>query len=230
MDLETASSKSARADRRTILHAGLLERRAELRQGWPRLITAECLENLDSAAESVKSLLSGQDVFHDWTPAAAHRWMDCKAGLAECLLSIATGEPIECRPVVVAPTHLSSVAFKTLSSKDRVETLSLRYRCPLNIGGEDESEMAEELLRQLMVSDRVKLETGAEFEVDDILLKLNLVAVAAPFKRDLRFLDALNYFYELPHHSLSRLRRNPRLLAAWLCMYAQLLCAPDWQR
>ena len=229
MDLETARSKSARTDRRTILHTALLERRAELRQGWLRLIPAECLESLDSAAESVASLLSGQDVFHDWTLAVAHHWLDCQAGLAECLLLIGMGQRIRW-PVVVAPPPLSLAAFKKLSSKERVETLSLRYRCPLNIGGEGESEMAEELLRQLMVSDRVQLETEAEFDVDDILLKLNLVAVAAPFKRDLRFLDALNYFYELPHRALSRLRRNPRLLAGWLCLYAQLLCAPDWQR
>ena len=228
MDLETARSKSARADRRTILHTALLERRAALRQGWLRLLTAECLENLNSAAESVKSLLSGQDGFHDWTLAASHPWMDSKAGLAECLLAIGTGQPMGCWAAVVAPTPLSFAAFQQLSSKDRVETLSLRYRCPLNIGGEGESAMAEELLRQLMVTDRAKLETGAEFDVDDILLKLNLVAVAAPFKRDLRFLDSLNYFYELPHRSLCRLRRNPRLLAAWLCLYAQLLCAPDW--
>jgi len=228
MDLETARSKSARAERQTILHTALLERRAELRQGWRRSITAECLENLDSAAESVKSLLSAQDVFHDWTLAGSHHWMDCQAGLAECLLSIGTGQPTRCWAAVVVPTHVSFVAFKKLSSKDRVATLSLRYRCPLNIGGEGESEIAEELLRQLMVTDRVKLKTGAEFDVDDILLKLNLVAVAAPFKRDLRFLDALNCFYELPPRSLSRLRRNPRLLAAWLCLYAQLLCAPGW--
>jgi hypothetical protein len=154
--------------------------------------------------------------------------VDGLQGLTQCLLSIGTGDPVGCWPAVVAPTQLSSVAFKRLSSKNRVETLSLRYRCPLNIGGEGESEIAEKLLRQLMLTDRIKLEKGTEFDVDDILLKLNLIAVAAPFKHDLRFLDALNYFYELPHRSLSRLRCNPRLLAARLCLYAQLLCAPDW--
>jgi hypothetical protein len=79
-----------------------------------------------------------------------------------------------------------------------------------------------------MVADRAKLETEQEFEADDVLLKLNLIAINTIFKRDLRFLDALNYFYELPRRSLARLQCNPQLLAAWLCLYAQLLCAPDW--
>jgi hypothetical protein len=61
-----------------------------------------------------------------------------------------------------------------------------------------------------------------------VLLKLNLVGIRAMIIRDLRFLDALNYFYELPKRSLTRLQASPRLLALWLCIYAQLLCAPDW--
>jgi len=32
---------------------------------------------------------------------------------------------------------------------------------------------------------------------DDLLLKLNLIAIYASLTRDLRYLDALNYYYEL---------------------------------
>jgi hypothetical protein len=78
------------------------------------------------------------------------------------------------------------------------------------------------------VQDRSKLEAGAEFDVDMVLLKLNLVGIRAMISRDLRYLDALNYFYELPRRSLKRMRANPRLLVFWLCLYAQLLCTPDW--
>ena len=46
--------------------------------------------------------------------------------------------------------------------------------------------------------------------------------------RDLRYLDAVNYFYDLPRRSLIRMRSNPRLLSFWLCIYAQLLCTPEW--
>jgi hypothetical protein len=148
--------------------------------------------------------------------------------MPECLISLGLGDNIACRPSPAKPAALSCTDFKKLSAKARPETLCIRYRCPLNIGADSESEIAEELLRQLMVADRLKLEGRAECEVDDVLLKLNLTAVCARMNRDLRFLDALNYFYELPRRSLTHLRRNPHLLAAWLCIYAQLLCAPDW--
>jgi len=98
----------------------------------------------------------------------------------------------------------------------------------LNIGTVSEFGVAEELLRQSMVPDRGKLETGAECDVDMVLLKLNLVGIRAMITRDLRFLDALNYFYELPQRSMTRMRANPHYLAFWLCIYAQLLCTPDW--
>src|SRR5260370_1327526 len=88
---------------------------------------------------------------------------------------------------------------------------------------ESMSSVAKELLRQLMVPDRAKLEAGDEFDVDMVLLKLNLVGIRAMITRDLRFLDALNYFYELPRRSLARMRTSPRFLASWLCVYAQLL-------
>jgi len=123
---------------------------------------------------------------------------------------------------------LSLLNFNKLSSKERIAVLCDRYRCPLNIGAASESGVAEELLRQLMVPDRAKLETGDEFDADFVLLKLNLVGIRAMITRDLRFLDALNYFYELPHRSLTPMRTSPRFLAFWLCIYAQLLSAPDW--
>jgi hypothetical protein len=229
MGLETVTSKSARPDNRpAILHAALLQRRAELRNSWQRLITAECLKQLGSTAARVSSFLSGQNAFYDWQITPILQWAECDASLPECLISVGVGESLACRPSAAEPAVLSSGDFRKLSGKDRVDTLCVRYRCPLNIGAESESEIAEELLRQLMVVDRAKLKAEAEIEVDDILLKLNLTGVRARLKRDLRFLDALNCFYELPLRSLVRLRRNPHLLAAWLCIYAQLLCTPEW--
>jgi hypothetical protein len=229
MDLETEASQSARPDtRRTILHAALLHRRAELRKDWGHLISAEGLKQLGSTAAKVAEFLSGEDAVHDRLMTAVGQWTDCDVSLPESLISIGLGEKIECRPLAAKPTAFTCADFKKLSGKDRVETLRIRYRCPLNIGAESESEIAEELLRQLMVADRARLKAEAEFDVDDVLLKLNLTAIRAGMKRDLRFLDAHNYFYELPQQSLARLGRNPHFLAGWLCIYAQLLCSPDW--
>jgi hypothetical protein len=228
MDSDMGLSRSARPDRRwAVLHAGLLQRRMGLQKSWRRLLTVECLTQLGSTAAKVSSVLSGQDSFRDSQTGRGMRWADCDASMSECLIAIGLGENIACRPSA-APTAFSCAEFKKLSGRDRVEALCVRYRCPINIGVESESELAEELLRQLMVVDRAKLEAQAEFEVDDVLLKLNLIAVCARANRDLRFLDALNYFYELPQRSLVPLRRNPHLLAAWLCIYLQLLCASEW--
>jgi hypothetical protein len=147
MDSGAVPSKSARPDRRAILRASLLQRRAELRNGWRRLITVACLEHLESANTKVARLLSGQDTFHDWRMASASRWTECDASLPECLILIGVGEPIAHWASAAEPIPLSCSDFKKLSSRERVDALCARYRCPLNIGVTGESEMTEELLR-----------------------------------------------------------------------------------
>jgi hypothetical protein len=229
MDLEAALSRPAQLDRcEGILRVALLRRRAELRRTWRHFISSGRLESLGSLAKEVESFLSGQDAFRDWRFAAIFTWMNCDASFMDCLRAIALGRNIEHRPSDTGPVGLSLVSFNKLASNQRSEILCDRYQCPLNIGLHGESDVAEELLRQLMVPDRAKLEAGAEFDVDMVLLKLNLVGVRAMVTRDLRYLDVLNYFYELPRRSLTRMRANPRFLAFWLCIYAQLLSTPDW--
>jgi len=229
MDLETALSRPVPLDRSEgILRGELLTRRAELRRSWRHLITRECLESLGALAKEVESFLSGEDAFCDWRFAVTFTWMNCNASFTDSLRAIALARKVEHRPSNTPPDRLSLANFNTLSRNERIEVLCDRYRCPLNIGLPSESDVAEELLRQLMVPDRAKLEAGKEFDVDFVLLKLNLAGVRAMMTRDLRFLDALNYFYELPRRSLVRLRASPHFLAFWLCIYGQLLCTPEW--
>ena len=229
MDLETALSKPVQLHLcEGILRGALLRRRAELRKSWRRFISSECLESLGSLAKEIESFLSGQDACRDWQFAATGTWLNCDASFMDCLRAIALGRNIEHRPSDTPPPRLLPLDLSKLSSNERFEALCARYRCPLNIGIASEFDVAEELLRQLMVPDRAKLEAEAEFDVDMVLLKLNLVGIRAMIGRDLRYLDALNYFYELPRRSLTRMRANPLLFASWLCIYAQLLGAPDW--
>jgi|SRR6266446_1329 hypothetical protein len=231
MDLETALSKSAQLHLCDgILRGALLRRRAELRKSWRRFISSECLESLGSLAKGIESFLSGQDAFRDWQFAATVTWMNCDATFLDCVRTIALAGMVEYQPSDTPPPRLLPLDLSKLSSNERFEALCARYRCPLNMGVASESDVAEELLRQLMVQDRAKLEAGAEFGVDLILLKLNLIGIRALITRDLRFLDAVNYFYELPQRSLRRMHANPRFLSFWLCIYAQLLSTPDWQK
>ena len=50
-----------------------------------------------------------------------------------------------------------------------------------------------------MVPDRARIEQQSLHLLDtgDLLLRLNLIAIYASFTNDLRYLDALNYYYEL---------------------------------
>ena len=229
MDLETALSRPVPLDRRKeILRGALLRRRAELRKSWKHFISVEGLESLGSLAPEVESFLSGQGSIHDWRPAATFTWINCDASFSDCLRSIALAGEVDYRPSDTSPARLSLVDLNKLSSIKRLNLLCARYRCPLNIAAASEFDVAEELLRQLMVPDRAKLEAGEEFDADIILLKLNLVGIRAMITRDLRYLDALNYFYELLHRSLAHMRTSPRYVALWLCIYAQLLSMPDW--
>lgn len=188
----------------------------------------ECLASLGGLAKEVETFLSGQDTFRDWRFAGARGWMNCDASFMDNLGAIALAHNVERRPAETGPERLPVANFNKLPRNERMELLYDRYRCPLNIGLASESDVAEELLRQLMVPDRAKLEAGKEFDVDMVLLKLNLAGVRAMITRDLRYLDALNYFYELAQRSLIQMRSNPHLLAFWLCIYAQLLCTPEW--
>lgn len=229
MDLEAAISRPVPLDRcEGILRGALLARRAEVRKSWRSFISPECLASLGALAKEVESFLSGRDAFRDWRFAVTLGWMNCDASFTDNLRAMALAHNVERRLSETGPEPLSLANFNQLPGNERIDVLCERYRCPLNIGLPSESDVAEELLRQLMVPDRAKLEEGKEFDVDFVLLKLNLVGVRAMMTRDLRYLDALNYFYELPRRSLLRLRANPRFLAFWLCTYAQLLCTPEW--
>jgi hypothetical protein len=229
MDLETALSKPVQLDRRKeILRGALLRRRAELRKSWKHFISTEGMESLGSLAREVESFLSGHGAIHDWRLAATFTWVNCDASFSDCLRAVALVGKVEYRPSDTNPARLSPLDLNKLSNTKRLDLLCARYRCPLNIAAASEFDVAEELLRQLMVPDRAKLEAGEEFDVDFVLLKLNLVGIRAMITRDLRSLDALNYFYELPHRSLARMRASPRYVALWLCIYAQLLSMPNW--
>ncbi len=100
-----------------------------------------------------------------------------------------------------------------------------RYSCPLNIALDGEESVRERLLERLMVQDRARIERGGMEAggFDDALLKLNLVAVCAINLRDLRYLDALNYYYELRPESWKPSEHLRWLLVSWFGLYAQAL-------
>lgn len=231
MDSATAHLKSARpSGRNALLCDALLLRRAELQQSWKQLLPPDCRGALGPLAPEAEALLSSPDPVGSGRLPSNFTWLSCEADLWGCLRAIALGIETGCQLADTCPARLSPSDLKRLSSTERFKVLSDRYCCPLNIGAARESEVAEELLRQLMVVERSKLEKGTALDVAGVLLELNLVGIRALVRDDLRSFDALNYFYELPRSALIRFRANPRLFACWLCIYAQLLSRQDWLR
>lgn len=115
--------------------------------------------------------------------------------------------------------------MKRRNPASRFQLLTERYACPLNFTLPAETEIREHVLTRLMVQDRTSVELGSvrSVDTDDLLLKLNLLAVHAQRASDLRFLDALNYYYELLPADWIPHARHGWLLASYLALYAQAL-------
>jgi hypothetical protein len=60
-------------------------------------------------------------------------------------------------------------------------------------------------------------------DADDLLLRLNLISIHAASTTDLRFLDALNYYYELLPSKWSPESRHPWMWASYLALYSRAL-------
>jgi len=229
MDLETAPSRSAQPDRRSvILRDALFSRRAEVQKSWPELLSSQLLESLGSAAGEVEAFLNGNDSALAPPGPESSGWLASDEDFWGGLYALALGKHLDCRPAAAPPSPLFPADLKRLSPPERFQRLLARYRCPANIAAASEFDVAEELLRQLMVVERTNLEAGRAFDAEGVLLALSLLGIRALITRDLRSFDALNYFFEMPRESLVRFRSNPRLFASWLCLYVQLLSTADW--
>lgn len=145
------------------------------------------------------------------------------------LFSIALDEPVQLAsadhpPVKPFMEQLNS-AFRP---KQRVELLMERYSYPLNFTLPVEDPVREYVLTRVMSRHRSLIEKGS-FEAadgDELMVMLNLVAVHATRSPDLRFLDALNYYYELlPTSWFVRVQLQGVLFASYFALYARALAA-----
>ena len=156
-------------------------------------------------------------------------WAVSEAGCLESLRAFCLGQDL-CRGAAESPPiapFLEALAAHRGQPALLFRFLVERYECPLNIAADAEQEIRERLLLRLMTSDRVRLEknTPEGDESDELLLKLNLVAIYAARADDLRYLDALNYYYEVLPAEWIPSGREPWLLPAYLGLYARALAA-----
>jgi len=174
-------------------------------------------------AGSTLPLLLAQDAF----PVSG--WLFSPYNCFHNLRSIVLGETL-CTQICPPPPPLEPTYFRKLSRSERIYTLCERYTCPLNIAATGEIAFAEELLTELMVHDRRGFEKKcfASLDHDELFLKLNLIALVTFRLRSLRFMDAMNYFYEFLPSRWSPAGKNAWLLPSWMCLYASLLA--NWSQ
>jgi hypothetical protein len=153
-------------------------------------------------------------------------WMASDEDCLSALRRLSLGETFAFRHSQAPPL---SPFLQNLSSaqgrepEGRFRLLAERYACPLNFALPSEDEARERVLTRLMSQDRARLEKSSPEAVnsDDLLLRLNLVAVQASLAPDLRFLDALNYYYELLPPSWQPRAQHDWLLVSYVALYAR---------
>ncbi|MEN3326625.1 MAG: hypothetical protein V7638_1432 [Acidobacteriota bacterium] len=138
-------------------------------------------------------------------------WFQSKGDSLSAIRALAKDEELEC--IEATPPDESeffdSLQATSRNPQRRFELLTTRYLHPLNIAAPSEHRVREHLLERLMVADRARIEQHSLhlLYAGDLLLRLNLIAIYASLTTDLRYLDALNYYYELlpsdwyPQHS-----------------------------
>ncbi len=173
-----------------------------------------------------KQLVAAHDgrQFKKWT--APKNWFQSSSESLAAIQLLARDEEIEC--IEVEPpvsTFFNDLQAATKDPHQRFQLLTMRYRHPLNIAGPSEAEVREHLLERLMVSDRARLEqdSSPRLDADDLLLKLNLIAINASLSHDLRYLDALNYYYELLPSAWRPESPHNWLRASFFSFYARAL-------
>ncbi|HYJ46261.1 MAG TPA: hypothetical protein VEV81_06570 [Pyrinomonadaceae bacterium] len=156
-------------------------------------------------------------------------WMETDADCLSSLRRLCLGEQLALRPGQPRPldSFLQSLKASAREPERLFQLLTERYSCPLNFILLSEEEAREAVLAQLMARDRARVEKSslAAAATDDLWLRLNLVAIEAARATDLRFLDALNYYYELLPSGWYPLTRHSWLLVSYFGLYARALAA-----
>lgn len=148
---------------------------------------------------------------------------------SDCLISLrklAVGEDLICEEgsPPTSSDFLPTLRAASRHPNQRLQLLTSRYAHPLNFSSASEELVREHVLERLMVQDRSRIERDSSLEIDgDVLLRLNLIAIHSSMERDLRFLDALNYYYEQLSQTRKCESQNKCLFVSFLALYARAL-------
>lgn len=177
-----------------------------------------------TASQPVLTPIDGQQ-FRKWSPPKT--WFKSTGDSLTAIRALAADEQIECIETA-APDESSffdDLRASIRKPQRRFELLTTRYLHPLNVAASSEDRVRQHLLERLMVADRSRIERNSLdlLNADDLLLRLNLIAIYASFTTDLRYLDALNYYYELLPSTWYPESRHNWLRMSFLSFYARAL-------
>ncbi len=216
--------------RERLISAALKERYDELRgERVTRLVPESFAEAAPFVAE-VRELLRAAEPLDLKNFAAPSGRAEADADCLASLRALALGRALPLRPAP-EPSPVDAFVNALQASRNdheqRFRLLTERYRWPLNFSLTTEDAAREYVLARLMARDRARVvkEGIGAVNSDDLLLRLNLSALYASRASDLRFLDALNYYYELLPTGWQPRGRNSWLLASYLALYARALAA-----
>ncbi len=156
-------------------------------------------------------------------------WIESGNDCLSSIRALSLGEDLKLTTAANLPApaedFLSSLEKCKRDSERRLRLLTERYSCVLNFNAPSENDIREHVLMRLMAPDRATVEQQSvtALDADDLLLKLNLIAIQAPVTPDLRFIDALNYYYELLPADWVPRARHAWLIASFLGLYARAL-------
>lgn len=155
-------------------------------------------------------------------------WLEADSDCLNSLRRLALGESLPAQPAS-QPESEGFVQKLRATRNDGEQAfllLTQRYACPLNFALQSESQTQEYVLERLMVQDRLRIEKNSmDDAAPDLLLRLNLIAVHASTSSDLRFLDALNYYYELIPSNWRSHADHDWLLVSYFALYARAVAA-----
>lgn len=217
--------------RNELISDALKERFDELLKHISRLNTAICgpMNFFRDVREKLSGLSPADFRRLIAYPHGLDYWTTSDSGCRRSLILMSLGMQPEFRPDEHPPVEPFMEILKTNRADPHLtyELLLDRYRSPLSFNLPLEEEIREYVLMRLMTQDRARAERGAlsALEKQDLLLKLNLVAVHSARTPDLRFLDALNYYYELLPALRSPTGHDDSPLASYLALYGQALAA-----
>lgn len=161
--------------------------------------------------------------------AASAGWMISEGDCLSSLRALSLGELSAPQPGERPPpdSFLKSFIASRKDPARRFQLLAERYRWPQNFSLAAEDEARELVLTSLMAHDRTLFEKTPfrAVQCSDLWLRLNLVALHAARVPDLRFLDALNYYYELLYFERWPQTERDWLLISYFAFYARALAA-----